>query len=204
MILFDYFFWLSPVFMIISGVLLAHTIIFIRQRYVIYAVVLFLAFLFDLTGISFISDIADKVLLLTATAIITEFYWRIFCLNRNRLLRSVSIMIGIGLFLLSFNSWIFSGANNANLKSEILSRYQIKDKTYIIKEFKNPEDGYARTFSLNKCLKHFPLEKFLKSYKIPDGYENAEFKFQWVLRKNILCVDIIGDKDQLWTLDEEP
>ena len=82
----------------------------------------------------------------------------------------------------------------------MVSEHSRGDDRYRIREEIKDQKTHDKTFKLYKCLRFMPMEKYKDKFKIPDGYDRAQFRFRWHVRNGAVMVDIIGDYDVLWTL----
>lgn len=196
--------WLAPVLASATGVLLSLIKDFRKIRYCVYFVILFIAFLFDLMSLSFTSDIMDTVFLLIVALSLSEIYWKLFRF-KNRVFYTLSVVIGLFIFIFAFKPWFSGGPENVkrNWESQIVSEHTRHAVKYTVKEIKVlNKKRLLRKFRVNKNSKYLPLEKLIGTYTVPEGYYNAEFRFNWTTKENKFGVDLIGDKDVLWTIGE--
>ncbi len=199
----DLILWMAPFIVVLAGLGLSRIKAMRSQRYVFYAVILFIAFLIDLNSLKFSNFRLDIALSLSVTLIVSEFFWRMVR-SRNKVFFTTSLVIGILIFGYQFRQWIISGPVNASYlwESQVASEHSTKDAKYKLIEPFKMKYANGRTFKLYKCLKYLPMEKFMEKYTTPQGYERAEFSFRWYIKNGAVMVDIIGNSDTLWTLKE--
>ncbi|NLL12666.1 MAG: hypothetical protein GX267_04610 [Fibrobacter sp.] len=192
--------WLAPFFVVSLGFFLSRVKRLRPQRYVFYAVILFIAFLIDLNSLKFSNYRLDIALFLFVTLVFSELFWSIKR-SRNKIFNTISLVTGILIFSYLFRQWFISGPVHvcSLWESQVVSEHSRGDIKYRVREpLKNSDQ--ARTFKLYKCLKYIPMEKFMGKFTIPQGYDRAQFRFRWYKKNGAVMVDIIGDSDTLWTL----
>ncbi len=197
----DLVLWLTPFFAVFAGLFLSRVKKMRLQRYVLYGIILFIAFLVDLNSLKFSNYRLNIALFLSVTLIFSELFWSINR-SRNKVFRKISLIVGILIFGYVFRQWFISGpVHTCSLwESQVVSEYSIRDDIYKVREQAKKQEAYGRTFKLNKCLKYVPMEKYLSKFTIPEGYDRAQFSFRWYIKKGTVMVDLIGDSDTLWTL----
>lgn len=177
-----------------------------RYRYTrlgIYATVLFLAFLFDLQATSFYDDKLDIVFSLMTLLVLADFFWRGVRL-KFMIIRYGSLAAGCALFIWAYSGWMLQGPGGIHCrweKEEVASNAGANGKYHIKEEVVSEKDTtLAREFVLyrNRLLPF--LEQQCHEYRIPEGYEKADFSFDWKNADQTVEVQIIGDNDTLWTL----
>jgi len=196
----DLILWLAPFFAVFAGLGLSRIKKMRSQRYLFYAVILFIAFLIDLNSLKFSNFRLDIALSLSVTLILSEFFWSINR-SRNKVFFTISLVTGILIFSYLFRQWFISGPVNvcSLWESKVVSEHSIGNVKYKVREpLKKNDQG--RTFILYKCLKYLPLEKFMEKFTTPQGYDRAQFRFRWHIKNGAIMADIIGDSDTLWTL----
>lgn len=200
-IVMDLMLWLAPFFLVSGGFCLSRFKKMRFQRYVFYAVILCVAFLIDLNSLKFSNHWLNVTWFLSLTLIFSEIFWSV---NRfkNRLFYLISLVMGILIFSYTFRQWLIRGPGQVSSlwESKVVSEHSRGDDRYRIREEIKDQKTHDKTFKLYKCLRFMPMEKYKDKFKIPDGYDRAQFRFRWHVRNGAVMVDIIGDYDVLWTL----
>ena len=98
----NFFIWVLPFLVLVCAYFGFRSNAHKRIRYLVYAVVLFIAFLFDLMGISFKADQFDSVLKLMVLFIVSEVCWN-FLRLKNRIAASAHIAGSFVVFFLAYS-----------------------------------------------------------------------------------------------------
>ncbi|HON09591.1 MAG: hypothetical protein GX089_17595 [Fibrobacter sp.] len=176
-----------------------------KIRYLVYAIVVFIAFLFDLMGISFKADQFDSVLKLMVLFIVSEVCWN-FLRLKNRIAASAHIAGSFIVFFLAYSGWVYSGPSGAQAiwKADVAGSYLSGKTMYVVKERKMVRLGEKkRIFELHKVKNNLPLESEINTWEVPESYALAEFSFGWSTTPEGVNVDLISGGDTLWTLVED-
>lgn len=198
------FLWVVPFLILPGGYLLFRLKRGRVIRYWIYFAILFCSFLFDLTGTSFRIDFFDILLFLGTTLTLCEFFWWLHFI-KNKTLFSVVFLGALTFFILSYHEWILLGPQKISTlwESEIVDSFKGKTGNYRIKEKKNIEDGKTiRVFYLYKEMNSPFFEQIIGLFTVPADYKKAIFSFKWRNTAQGVRLDMIGDRDTLWTLGE--
>ena len=201
----NFLLWTLPFFVLLLSFLSFRVDIIKSLRYKIYILVLFIAFVLDLTHLSFVNDYIDTGRFLLVTFILGDFLW-----NVTRISKPVSRTMFTVLSLFSFGwvylSWTMDGPhkNHYHWSDNVVETYaNHKNRVYVLKEhFEYSTKPVTRELSIFKIKKLNLLEEQVREYKIPDGYENSEFRYGWSNTQNGVRLDIINGKDTIWTLGE--
>lgn len=195
--------WIVPVITIVVAFFTSGIIVFRFQRYVLYLLVLFCAFLFDLMSLSFKKDAIDLIGSQITLLTLADFFWRGVRM-KNRFLRYSSLILGLVLFIAGYMDWIRGGP---------LRVYRFFDSTIASCSEGNYAGYYVKIRGILKLktegsdkivlFKKGPfgiLEKKCVQYSIPEGYEKAQFTYHWLKLEDHVAVQITGDSDALWTI----
>ena len=197
--------WLCPLFTVVIAFFTSGIHSFRFRRYAIYLVVLFLAFLFDLQSLSFTSELGDILFAQCTLLMLADFFWRGIRM-KNRILRFGALAIALVLFVVGHSDWIRGGPKRVYrfFNSKIVSSSEGKLAGYYVKtrgvlKVQNEEMDKIVLF---KRGAFGILEQKLAEYRIPQGYEKAKFSFMWLRSQERIAVQITGDADTLWTLED--
>jgi hypothetical protein len=196
--------WLAPFLVIPVSYLTYREKKYRSTRFWIYGIILVTAFLSDLTSVSSTVDQIDTMLTLAVAIIIGELFWKLIHI-KNKVMRTFFIICSLIAFTMMFKNWILSGPKNSDFKwrSPIADSYEGKMHHYTVKESKkNDKNRIVRTYELQKKISFFPLEKNVRSYRVPLGYSNSEFNFKWSDTSKGVRLDLVSDGDIIWTLGE--
>ena len=199
-------FWFTPFFMMAAGFLTSMLTRFRLTRYGVYLAILFIAFLFDLQSKSFYNDKLDLVFMQFLVWVFADFFWRVVR-RKNRVLRIAGLLMGLLLFLWNYHVWILVGPASLNRlwNARVLTEMHAKKTVYYVKKrcpvrFRN---STASNLVLLKRVHPRFLEQRIDLYRIPEGYEGAELSFVWQRVEELETVQVIGNRDTLWTLSEK-
>ncbi|MCX7726644.1 MAG: hypothetical protein N2053_07320 [Chitinispirillaceae bacterium] len=172
-------------------------------RYLISFLILLLAFITDLQSFSFSSYYGDLIFSIIVSSVFSDIVWR-FYKRKNKILKVGALTVGVILFASEYHDWILSGPINIDkiTKDNILSYSKKGDKIYCTKMHCSRYTKISKRCDI-KLIRCFPLkifEKEIESYKVPKGYENADFTFRWDTTGRDIAAYVIGNKDTLWTL----
>ena len=195
--------WIVPFLLMGAGFFTSKFKKFRFARLCVYVVILFLAFLLDLQSTSFVSDAADVLFSQIILITFSDILWRILR-GRVKVIRIATAVTGLLLFGWWYKDWITDGPALLHLRwsTRIIERHVGAKGKYHIKEeiTRKRNEEPVREFVLYKGRFAQLLEQECSSYIIPDGYEKADFFFSWREVKQEDEVQIVGDKDTLWTL----
>ncbi len=197
--------WLVPFLLIAAAFFSFRLKTFRGLRYKIYGVILFVAFLSDLTGFSFRADQFDTVIKMLVLFVISEACWNLLRI-KNRNAAKVLIFCCIAVFGLVYSSWIFQGPKNAERlwKAETVDRYKNDQAEYVVKERRLLKGiKKVRVFELYKNINSLPLESKIRTWEAAEGYYRADFNYRWSYSYSGVRLDLISGKDTLWTLGEQ-
>ena len=198
--------WLTPFFMLGAGFLTSMVSRFRLNRYGIYALILFVAFLFDLQSKSFYNDKYDLIFAQLVVWVFADFFWRIIR-RKNRYLRIGGFVVGLLLFSWNYHEWILVGPKSLNRlwNAQVLTEKNEKNTIYYVKRrcpIRFRGNSSCNLVLLKKVQPTF-IEQRIDLYQMPEGYEKADINFQWQRIEELVTVQIIGDHDTLWTLTEK-
>lgn len=188
----------------VVGFVLARLKRYNRLRAAVFAVVLFAAFLFDLLSTSFCNDRFDTGLKLLVALALSELFFRLTRFKRKGLFIT-ALLTGALVFFWINRGWITAGPQHAHelWQDHVLTQHSLSHKKYRIKKrtiFVFCKRSYDLV--LFRQGKAALIERELNHYNLPEGYENADYSFAWKDRTHPLQVQIIGNTDTLWTLED--
>lgn len=188
----------------VVGFLLARLRRFNRLRAAVFAVVLFVAFLFDLLSTSFCNDPFDTGLKLLVALSLSELYFRFTRFKRKGLFVT-AVLTGALVFFWVNRGWITTGPERAHelWQDRVVTQHALPHKEYRIKKrtiFAFCKRSYALV--LFRQGRAALVERELNQYNLPQGYEDADYSFTWKDRMHPLQVQIIGNTDTLWTFED--
>lgn len=201
----NFLLWILPFFVLILSYFSFRLNPVKSLRYKIYALILLIVFVMDLMKLTFVNDAIDTVRFLLVTFIIADIGWNVIKIRKTPV-KVLFIVLGIAAYSCSYFSWVACGPqkNNDFWYQKVIEQYtNHKKRNYILKE--HNESSLKRTIrnvSLYKVKKVSFIEELVREYRLPDGYENAELKFGWSNTSNGVRLDIINNKDTIWTLGE--
>ncbi|NLE01200.1 MAG: hypothetical protein GX640_15140 [Fibrobacter sp.] len=175
-----------------------------KKRYLVYIFILFVAFIFNLTGISFKVDFLDSTLYLVVSFIICEFCWSITRI-KNRPLVTLFVICGVILFGAAYKDWLVGGPqkNNSLRATTIKDRYIIRENVYTVKERNTfTAKGMTKTIALYRDITKHPFETRIGEYVLPEGYFKAQIRYHWTRTPRGVKLNLIGDSDTLWSLGD--
>ena len=198
--------WIAPLLMLLIGFFTSMVTRFRLARYGVYTVILFIAFLFDLQSKSFLNDKYDLLFSQFFVWVFSDFFWRVFR-RKNRILRFTGLGIGLLLFVWNYYEWMLIGPAYLNRvwNAQVLTEKSEKQSLYYVKMRCPVKLGKKTTCNLILFKKTVPqfLEQKIDQFKIPEGYETAVISFAWQRVEELVTVQVIGDRDTLWTLTEK-
>lgn len=197
--------WLLPLVILFLSFLSFRLNAFKSLRYKIYALVLFIAFLLDLTHLSFTNDFIDTVRYLLVTLITGDLTWNVIRI-RKPVLRGIAVILGLVAFGWAYFSWAIDGPdkNRNHWSRHVVSSYvNNKNRKYLLKDCLESVSSEKRVLSLFKIKKVKFLEEELRAYEVPTGYEKLNFNYKWSNTLSGVRLDLINGKDTVWTLGEE-
>lgn len=199
------FVWLLPLVILILSFISFRLNAFKSLRYKIYALLLFIAFFFDLTHLSFTNDSTDTIHYLLVTFIIGDLAWNVIRI-RKPVLRGIAVILGLAAFGWAYLSWAIDGPykNSKYWNRQVVSSYvNHKNQNYLLKDCFGSGSSEKRVFSLFKIKKVKLLEEEVRMYEVPAGYEKSDFNYKWSNTLSGVRLDLINAKDTVWTLGEE-
>jgi len=197
------FVWILPLITIAGAFFTSGVKAFRFQRYTLYLLVLFLAFLFDLTSLSFKNDAVDLIGQQITLLALSDFFWRGVRM-KNMFLRCCSPVLGVLFLIVGYHDWIVGGPTRvyrffdskvASYSASPVHGYYVK-----IRGILKVKAGGSDKIVLFKKGALGILEQKCVEYRIPEGYVNAEFSYHWLRLEEHAAVHIVGDRDTLWTL----
>ncbi|KMQ50435.1 hypothetical protein CHISP_2682 [Chitinispirillum alkaliphilum] len=196
---------LFPLLVVTLGYFLCKCKLLKTQRVILYLLVLFMSFVLDLTGVSFQNDLFNVFLYFSALTIIAEIIWRIYLSNKKNLFKRLAATLLSSYIILNILWLIFSPAPKSRISAEQIDTYTFNNKTYTLKKRVSRKIiGYPRhVVTLNRVVPSTPFEKQIDKYVTAEGYFFSEYSFNWGSDSRNVWVDLIGDKDTLWTLSEK-
>jgi hypothetical protein len=103
-------------------------------------------------------------------------------------------------------SWTIDGPrkNINHWSDKVVQTYtNHKNRLYVLKErIEYSTRPVTRVLTISKIKKINMLEQQVREYKVPEGYENSEFRYGWSNTVNGVRLDLINGKDTIWTLGE--
>lgn len=197
--------WLSPLFTISIAFITSGIKKYRFQRYWIYCVVLFTAFIFNLQSLSFSNEYYDILFSHVLLLILADFFWRGVKL-KNIGLRIGAGIIGSILLVFCYKDWVRAGeeAVSRYYESIIVNRSGGSFSGYYLKKrgVLKPDSIHYSHLEFYRLKTLHLLEQKLSDFYIPDGYEQARFSYNWDFQEGRIMVKVIGDNDTLWTLKD--
>jgi len=201
----NFLLWILPFFVLILSYFSFRINPVKGLRYRLYALVLFIVFVMDLMQLSFIIDTIDTVRFLFVTFIIADIGWNVIKIRKIPV-KVLFMVLGITAYSLSYFGWVAGGPqkNSSFWYQKVIEQYtNHKNRNYILKEHTDSSlKETIRQLSLYKVKKVPFIEELVREYRLPEGYEKAELKFGWSNTQNGVRLDIINNKDTIWTLGE--
>jgi hypothetical protein len=177
---------------------------FRKFRYACYAVILVVAFVFNLFQASFWYEAADSCMILLINFIFLDFFWNILYI-KNRKITTTLICIGAVVFGAVHLQWIISGPKRVEgvMIHRTVSLFKRDNVRYAIKEkdlfsIKKP----ARLITLSKRLGTWPFEVKISDYRTPEGFSRTPFSYTWTETDQGVRVDLRTAGYTLWTMGE--
>lgn len=201
----NFLLWTLPFVVLLLSFLSFRADLLKPLRYKIYIFILFIAFVLDLTHMSFSYDLFDTIRFLLVTFILGDFLWNVTRISKPKT-RAAFTTLGLISFCWVYMSWAIDGPrNNGNhWNDKLVETYtNHKHRVYVLKErVEYSTKPVTRKLSLSKIKKLNILEQQVREYKIPEGYGNSEFRYGWSDTQNGVRLDLINGKDTIWTLGE--
>jgi hypothetical protein len=201
----NFLLWTLPFLVLLLSFLSFRADILKPLRYKIYVFILFIAFLLDLTHISFVNDVFDTIRFLLVTFILGDFLWNVTKIRKTKT-RAVFTTLGLISFCWVYMSWTIDGPrkNINHWSDKVVQTYtNHKNRLYVLKErIEYSTRPVTRVLTISKIKKINMLEQQVREYKVPEGYENSEFRYGWSNTVNGVRLDLINGKDTIWTLGE--
>ena len=198
--------WLTPLLMLAAGFLTSMVTRFRLTRYGLYCGILFIAFLFDLQSKSFCNDKYDLLFMQFVVWVFSDFFWRV-ARRKNRIIRIAGVGIGLLIFIWNYHEWILVGPSSLNRlwNARVLTEKNAKKTVYYVKERCSVGFGKETRCNLVLLKRVYPpfLEQRIDQFQIPEGYGKAEISFVWQRIEELQIVQVIGNRDTLWTLTEK-
>lgn len=201
--LFSYIEWLFPLLIIPTSYVLFRFVPFRKVRFQVYAVILVMAFFFDLFKISFKSEVLDSVLYFSVLGIITEFVWNSTKLKRKIISGAVLVLFLPG-FLYLNSAWLRAGADQREFRrNTVVDVHSCNSVEYALEKrlSRNWSDSSYK-YILNRSIPRSPLEKQIDTYTTREGYFQAQFEYVWNCVDEGVKLDLVVGKDTLWSLGE--
>jgi hypothetical protein len=193
--------WLLPFFVLVSGYISNKTNAFKKVRNKLYILILFCAFLLDLTSLSFVNGYVDTIRYLIVTFVMCDIGFNILRIKKV-VFKTIMMLLGVTAFLYAYSGWILDGPSRVMehcLEKQLDTYVNNTHNTYFVRQHVN----YLlknKTLSLYEVKKVPFLEKRLSSFKVPEGYISSEFTFGWSNTAKGVRMNLISGKDTLWTL----
>ncbi len=195
--------WLFPVFIIPLSFCLNRWVPYKKIRYTVYVLILAAAFFLDLFKVSFRSELIDNVMFFSVQVIITEFFFNL--LKTRKKIWAALVTISFTVFFFYTNSaWLMAGSSHNELRrNTTIEVYKNAHGDYALEKrlsrnFRHPSYVYV----LNRNISRTPFEEQIDSYLTQDGYFKAKFLTKWEDTKDGVKLDLIVEKDTLWSLGE--
>lgn len=198
------FLWLTPVLIIPLSLAAYHFLPLSRFRNFLYSAFLFGAFLINLTGFSFHNGFIASGVFFLVNFIILEWFWVILRF-KNRQTMVIACIIGIAAYLGFHSSWLLTapGTGIKLWNPPVVSTYIKNDKNYCLKEeIRGLGKKKIRKFILASHVNGTPLEKEIRTYITPDGYDKTPFTYKWNPASLGVRLDLVTDGYVLWTMGE--
>jgi hypothetical protein len=201
----NFLLWTLPFLVLMLSFLSFRVDLLKSLRYKIYILILFIAFILDLTHMSFTNDVFDTIRFLLVTFILGDFLWNVTRIRKPRL-KIVFTILGLVSFCWVYMGWTIDGPqkNSDHWRDKLVQTYtNHKNRVYVLKErIKYSTKPVTRILTIYKIKKLNLIEQQVREYKIPEGYENSEFRYGWSNTANGVRLDLINGKDTIWTLGE--
>jgi hypothetical protein len=201
----NFLLWTLPFLVLMLSFLSFRVDLLKSLRYKIYILILFIAFILDLTHMSFINDVFDTIRFLLVTFILGDFLWNVTRIRKPKV-RVIFTMLGIISFCWVYMSWTIDGPrkNSNHWRDKLVQTYtNHKNRVYVLKErVEYSTKPVTRKLAIFKIKKFDLIEQQVREYKIPEGYENSVFRYGWSNTANGVRLDLINGKDTIWTLGE--
>ncbi len=164
---------------------------------------MFTAFLIDLNSLKFSDYRLNIILFLSVTLVFSEIFWKLIR-SAKKSIATISLITGILLFTFAYKQWVLLGPAKFSTiwESPVVSEFTRGADRYKVRELVSGQSNNDRTFKLYKCMRSMPLERFKGKFRVPEGYNNAQFRFRWYIKMGVINVELIGDSDTLWTLHD--
>ncbi|MFP4014896.1 MAG: hypothetical protein ACLFVQ_12475 [Chitinispirillaceae bacterium] len=196
--------WLFPLLIIPVGYVFYRFAPFRKMRYYIYALILVMAFFFDLLKVSFRSEVIDTVLFFSVLLIITEFIWSAVVKLKKRVLSVVVLALYLPFFLFLNSAWLRADEENENMRrNSLVDRYVCNGVEYALeKRLSRDMSDQSYIYTLNRFVPKSPLEKQVDTYTTQEGYFEAQFEYVWNCMDDGVKLDLVVGEDTLWSLGE--
>jgi hypothetical protein len=176
-----------------------------KQRLILYFCFLAGIIATDTVYISFTNDLFDAIIYQTALFMCYEYFFS-FLQKRKKVTKKVLLPLGIILFIMINTEWFSFGLPTMQClwKTPVVTSYTKGKYTYAVKDLIRIRNfSCKRTFLYKKQYASWPVEKTIKAYTIPRGYERSIFSYTWITKVTTgLQVDLNVDSYILWSLGE--
>jgi len=176
-----------------------------KIRYILYAALLLIAFIFDLNKVSFRVSWLNILFYSLILTVISELLW--ICLRKkSRLLMGGALVIFVPFFVYAYFAVLmflpFPCHENRN---EITGEFQCDAGEYTLhKRLSFDIFKPAQVYILTRDLRRTPFLRQVDKFPAPRGYIEAVFTPKWQCINGGVKVDLYIDGYTLWSLKEEP
>ncbi|MDG5814846.1 hypothetical protein QA601_07150 [Chitinispirillales bacterium ANBcel5] len=171
-----------------------------------YMLILFTAFIFDLSGLSFSNLYLFSVFTMVVLFVLSELFWYLHKKLTNLKVKIVFTIVGLSAFVVFVIPW--AGAfsiPHATFPQTAVKYYEVENSEFVVRQrLRRNLFDLSHHFTLRRSIPFLPLEKKLDSYSSPEGYFDSVYKFLGTESSEGVHIIIVADEDTLWTVRENP